>query len=164
MADVKISNATRREQLISSDMLPLAAAGDNVAYKLTGSTLFDSIPAATDTARGIVELATQAETEAAADTERAVTPASLASSVGPAMMASALLSVGRSTLATLTRANINTLFNTKYGRAPAMGDLITVEDTTDRLHILTWSAVYGGWFGVQMDTWLTSTGRFISFV
>jgi hypothetical protein len=163
MADVKISAATKREQLLSSDMLPLAADGDNVAYKLTGSTLFASIPDASTTAKGIAELATQAETEAATDTERIVTPAGLAAAVGPAMLATALLYIGRSTLTTLTRTEINTLFNTKFGRAREAGDLIVVEDASDRLHILTWSAVYGGWFGVQMDTWLVDTGRFISF-
>ncbi|MBE0410662.1 MAG: hypothetical protein IBX69_13110 [Anaerolineales bacterium] len=164
MADVKISAATNKEQLISSDMLPLAAVGDNTAYKLTGATLFDSIPAATDTSEGVVELATQAETAAATDTERAVTPASLAGSVGPLMLMAGLLFVGRSTFATLTKAEINTLFNTKFGRSPASGDLITIEDGTDRLHVLTWSVVYGGWFGVQLDTWLADTGRFKSFV
>jgi len=163
MADVKISAATSRDTLESSDMIPLAVSGDGTAYKITGTALFDSIPSATETDEGVVELATQVETEAAVDATRAVTPAGLVGSVGPDMLQEAILYLGRSGLAALTVAEITTMFTTKFGRAPTDGDLCTIEDKTDRQHVLIWSAVHGGWFGIQMDCWLADTGRFKSF-
>jgi hypothetical protein len=163
MADIKISEATYKEELESSDMIPLAVTGSSKAYHLTGGALFGCLPLATTTDEGIVELATKAETEAATDTARAVTPASLAGAIGAAHLGEAILYAGRSTLTALTRAEITTMFTAEFGRAPVTGDLITIEDKSDRTHMLIWSSTYGGWFGIQLDTWLTDTGRFKSF-
>jgi len=73
MANKKISQAASKASLEATDMIPLAAAGSTTAYHITGENLFGSLPAATDAAKGAVELDTQAETAAGTDSERAVT-------------------------------------------------------------------------------------------
>jgi hypothetical protein len=77
MPDKTISEAQSKSTLEDTDMLPLAAANDDTAYKLTGANLFASLPAATTALKGRVELATAAEAAAGTDTERAVTPSGL---------------------------------------------------------------------------------------
>ena len=79
MPDTKISQATPKPSLDPADMLPVAAAGQNTAYHVTGETLFNSIPSASTAAKGAVELATGEETQAGTDETRAVTPAGLKS-------------------------------------------------------------------------------------
>src|SRR5512146_3315999 len=77
MSDKTISQATAKTTLSTTDMIPVAAAGDNTAYHVTGETLFTSIPAAAEASKGIIELATVAEANLGTDAERAVTPAGL---------------------------------------------------------------------------------------
>jgi hypothetical protein len=77
MANTKISQAYSKPALEATDMIPVASQGQLTAYHVTGQALFDSLPGATTASKGAVELATQAETKAGADCERAITPASL---------------------------------------------------------------------------------------
>jgi hypothetical protein len=64
MATKLISEATTKSSLASTDMIPIAAAGEATAYHVTGEGLFDSLPAATTEISGVVELATYGEVAA----------------------------------------------------------------------------------------------------
>lgn len=77
MADKRISDAAAKPSLENTDMIPLAADGDNAAYHVTGETIFGSLPDATTAQKGRVELATEAEAASASDSVRAVTPSGL---------------------------------------------------------------------------------------
>lgn len=155
MANRKISQAASKASLESTDMIPVAQAGSTTASHITGENLFGSMPNATDAAKGAVELATQAETAAGTDAERAVTPASLANAIGPKNLAQGHCSIG--VVMSLTLANIATAFLTARGRAHGDGDLIVVRDAMDYLYILAYDASTGTWFGMNV-----AAGTFVS--
>lgn len=147
MANRKISQAASKASLESTDMIPVAAAGSITAFHITGENLFGSMPNATDASKGAVELATQAETAAGTDAERAVTPASLAKAIGPKNLAAGHCSIG--VLLSLTLANLSAAFLAARGRSHGDGDLIVVRDAMDYLYILAYDASTGGWFGIN---------------
>jgi hypothetical protein len=148
MANKKISQAASKASLEATDMIPLAAAGSTTAYHISGENLFGSLPTATDAAKGAVELATQAETAAGTDAERAVTPASLTNAIGPQNLAMGHCFIG--VVASMTLANINAAFLAAVGRVHADGDLIAVKDALDYRYILLYDSARGGWYGMRV--------------
>jgi phage-related tail fiber protein len=71
--------------LTGTPTAPTAASGTNTTQLATTAfvkTAISSIPAASETAAGLIELATAAETTAGSDTTRAVTPKTLATELG----------------------------------------------------------------------------------
>jgi hypothetical protein len=156
MANKKISQAALKPSLESTDMIPVAAAGSTTAYHISGENLFGSLPAATDAAKGAVELATQSETAAMSDTERAVTPAGLANAIGPKNLAAGHCYVG--VAMTMTRLNINAAFLTATGREQADGDLITIKDGLDYSYILMYDTSQATWYGMNV-----TLGTFVNF-
>lgn len=78
MADTKISALTALATPASNDVIPIVDTDAGSTKKITYANL---VPSASDTAAGIVELATTAETSTGTDTGRAVTPDGLAGSV-----------------------------------------------------------------------------------
>jgi hypothetical protein len=148
MANKKISQAASKPSLEATDMIPVAAAGSTTAYHITGENLFGSLPAATDAAKGAVELATQAETAAVTDAERAVTPAGLANAIGPKNLATGHCYVG--VAMTMTRLNINAAFLAATGREQADGDLITIKDGLDYSYILMYDSSQATWYGMNL--------------
>ena len=148
MADKKISQATPKLSLEAGDMLPVAGAGDDETYHITGQALFDSLPRASSSAAGMVELATQAEVAAAEDASRAVTPAALAGALGPRCLAAGWCFIG-ALAAPLTRSKISAAFLAAFGRAAQQGDLCTALDSESDLFILAWNAAAGAWEGMN---------------
>ncbi len=73
-------DATQIDMSASSRILGRATAGAGAVEELTGAQATALLDAASTTARGIVELATDAETQTGTDAARAVTPASGAAS------------------------------------------------------------------------------------
>ena len=147
MANKKISQAASKASLESTDMIPVAQAGSTTAYHISGENLFGSMPNATDASKGAVELATQAETAAGTDAERAVTPAGLAHAIGPKNLAPGHCSIG--VVLSLTLANLSAAFLAARGRAHGDGDLIVVRDALDYMYMLVYDASTGGWFGTN---------------
>lgn len=98
---------------------------------------FEALVAA-ETRRGVVELATAAETQAGADAERAVTPAGLAASI-------AGVAAYHSTTQTLNNAsavNVMSLDSERWDDA-------SFHDTVTNNSRLTVPAGYGGWYIIQ---------------
>jgi hypothetical protein len=156
MANKKISQAASKASLEATDMIPVAQAGSTTAFHITGENLFGSLPAATDAAKGAVELATQAETAAVTDTERAVTPASLVNAIGPKNLAVGHCFIG--VVIGMTRVNINAAFLAKVGRVHADGDLIALKDELDNRYILLFDSSQATWWGMQI-----TNGTFVHF-
>lgn len=69
-------DATQLDMSATSRILGRVTAGAGAVEELTGTQATGLLDAATTSARGIVELATDAETQTGMDTARAVTPAS----------------------------------------------------------------------------------------
>jgi hypothetical protein len=128
MANTKISQAYSKATLETTDMIPVAKQGALTAYHVTGQALFDSLPAASTASKGVVELATNTETRAGVDTERAVTPASLANAIGATMVAAGIHYIGSVTLP-LSAAAITAKFLATVGRAMAHGDMAVFDDS-----------------------------------
>ena len=154
MANKKISEATPKATLDNTDMIPLAASGSATAYHIKGEKIFDSIPAATTSAKGSVELATNAETQTGTDTERAVTPAGLAAAIGPKQMGAGFCYIGQVNLepASLTAAAITTQFTTAAGRGPVEGDILVFADTYFTLYFGIYDAGAGAFSVFNLDS------------
>ena len=157
MANKKISAASNRVPLQSTDMIPVAALGSTGAFHVTGETLFNSIPEATSDTVGVVELATQAESAAATVDDRAVTPASLANAIGPAHMAEGWCFAGQLD-DDPDVLNLLAIFEDAFGRAAVNGDMMIVEDPAESLYVVFMSEAAGGWFGFN-----ATTGAFVSY-
>jgi hypothetical protein len=121
MANTKISQAYSKPALEATDMIPVASQGQLTAYHVTGQALFDSLPGATTASKGAVELATQAETKAGADCERAITPASLLGAIGPKMVAKGLIYIGY--VENMNAVGIDLIYQQVCGRAMLNGDI-----------------------------------------
>jgi len=159
-----IQEATNRAVPADSDMMPVAASGSSTAYKIKLEDLIASIPRASTTRRGLVELATDVEVQAGTDGTRAVTPASLAVSVGAKHLIPGCFSIGRINATTLTYDLLNRQFLIIMGRVGKQGDLVAVEDKNDYLYILAYGKAEGavkkeGWYGML----LTGAGSWKSY-
>ena len=157
MTDKKISDAAPKASLAATDMIPVACASDDIVYHITGQTLFDSIPQATTSVRGTAEAATLAEVQAAADSARCVTPASLAQAINPLHLAPGWCYIGQvSTPPTFSK--INAKFIEAFGRSPARGDLFTMYDSDNDIYILVLNDSAGVFCGIN-----ASDGAFVSY-
>jgi len=124
MANTKISQAYSKPDLEPTDMIPVAEQGALTPYHITGQALFDSLRPASTADRGVVGLATAAEAAAGADTERALTPASLANAIGPKMIADGVHYIGYHDYSPGSAVQVCNLFATAVGRAVAHGDMM----------------------------------------
>jgi hypothetical protein len=81
MSDKKISELTLVTNNASGDVFPMVQGGANFKTTLSKiATFLQGFLPATETAKGFVELATQVETDAGTDDQRAVTPLKLKTS------------------------------------------------------------------------------------
>lgn len=145
----KITDAIEKPWLGDEDRLPVGVPGDATAYCVTGAALFSSLPAATTSTPGVVELASGPETAALSDESLAVTPGGLASALGPAALAPGYLYAGKSA-ASLSRTAITALFKAAFGRSPTLGDACTLEDGAAHLHLLAYHSTGGRWYGMDL--------------
>ena len=144
-------------------MVPVAKSGDNRAYHVTGQALFASIPAANTAERGTVELATATETKAAADGQKAVTPASLVGAIGLKNFGSAFLYIGRIMDPPTTYIKIRDMFWSALGRLPVTGDALVVADEDDVFYFLIYESGGGKFFGFQITGNTAVTMSFVTF-
>jgi hypothetical protein len=156
MANTKISQAYSKSTLETTDMIPVAKQGALTAYHVTGQTLFDSLPPASTASKGVVELATAAEARAGSDTERALTPASLANAIGPTMVAAGILYIGQ--VSALTAAAISAQFATAIGRAVAHGDVMIFDDASSGYYVGFFHSGAGKVYGFNLRT-----GDYVSY-
>jgi hypothetical protein len=163
MPDVAISGATAKASLVNSDMIPVAASGSTTAYKVTGETLFNSIPQASTSVQGKVELATAAETRAATDTARAITPAGLANSVGPKQLYPGFCFAGKLAVRPPTGVTIYNKFLATFGRVIADGDVLTILDNLDDMYLLCFSESDGGFHGIHFNLSSPPNHEFVSY-
>ena len=141
MANKLISEATSKSTLDGPDMVPIAKSGEATAYHITGTNLFSSIPDASTSQKGQVELATDAEI-AAGTADKIVEASGLASALAGAH----LVTIGSSPP---TVSLIDAAFNSTFGRARVNGDLITLEDSDGDLYILVYDATNTAWHGIN---------------
>jgi hypothetical protein len=156
MANTKISQAYAKATLETTDMIPVAAQGQLTAYHVTGQALFDSLQPASTASKGVVELATAAEARAGTDTERALTPASLANAIGPKMVAAGEHYIGQ--VSALTAVAITTQFNTAVGRAMAHGDMAIFDDAGGGFYVGFFHPAAGRIYGFNLRT-----GGYVSY-
>jgi hypothetical protein len=161
MSERAIEEATDRVAPLGTDMLPVAAAGSQVAYYVTIDDLHESIPSGTVTRSGLVQLAVTTIVADVDVKDRVVTPAGLAGNVNAKMIKGGCFCVGRINAVTLTKALIDAAFLEVAGRAAVTGDLVTTEDKNDRCYELGYfsGGSTAGWFGIRVDV---SGGAFIS--
>lgn len=152
MLPKRISDTTPISALAAEHCIPVAVPDDPTAYHITGSALLDSIPHASTTERGLLFLATPAETRAALVSDHAITPASLAYAIGPRHLGANWCSLGRVNRAALTAAEISAYFRSAFNRSAVQGDLITLVDDLDRLYLLAFNAASGRWEGLSLST------------
>ena len=148
MATKKISEATNKTSLADTDMLPLAAAGDATAYKITGANLKASIPDATTSSKGIVELASAADIPAA--TANVVVECSALAS---AYAGTHYLAVG---VSSPTYTALRSAFFTVFGRYPTGGEIVAVNDGTYYYLLVYYSAKFAG-FRLDAGTFVSYT-------
>lgn len=141
MANKLISEATSKSSLDSLDMVPVAKSGEATAYHITGTNLFSSIPDASTSQKGQVELATDAEI-AAGTSDKVVEANGLAS----ALAGVHLVTIG---VAPPTVGAIDAAFSTTFNRSRVNGDLITLEDSDGDLYILVYDADNTAWHGLN---------------
>ena len=152
MANKKISAALDKASLEATDMIPVAQAGSAQAWHVTGQTLFDSIPPATEASPGTVELATAAEVTAATDGARAVTPASLFGNLTIRHLANGALYIGQVTSIN-DKTGIGNLLTAITGLlAPQDGDLFLVRDNLDNMYLFVFEGASGDFQGFNMTT------------
>jgi hypothetical protein len=163
MANKKISEATAKSTLELTDKIPVAKEGDPSAYCVTGQTVFESIPAASASSKGVVELATQTETLAGTDTLRAVTPAGLIGALGPRNMAVAFTYMGRILDVPTTNLKILARFQATFGRLPYAGDIVTFDDETDSSYFLIFEHSGDYWWGLKSAGPLPENTSFVTF-
>ncbi|MBE0410663.1 MAG: hypothetical protein IBX69_13115 [Anaerolineales bacterium] len=165
MSERAISEATDRAVPLGTDMLPVAASGSQTAYYVTLGNLIASLPSGTVTKRGVVQLCAVDQVKEVSEANRVVTPAGLADSVNAKMLAPGWYYLGRINVYSLTKSLIDKAFLDTVGRMQVAGELVTVEDKYDRVHVLVYwdGGTRSGWFGMQLDTWMADTGRFKSF-
>jgi hypothetical protein len=156
MANTKISQAYAKPVLETTDMIPVAKQGALTAYHVTGQALFDSLPQATTASKGVAELATAAEARAGTDTERVLTPASLANAIGPKMVAAGEHYIGQ--VAALTAAAIAARFLTAVGRAMAHGDMMIFDDAAAGYYVGFYHSGAGKVYGFNLRT-----GAYVSY-
>ena len=102
MTETKISAATLTTAA-STDLVPIGRPNDTTARHVTVATLVQAQQASA-TARGSVELATDAEAITGEDTERAITPANLAAAATTHVTAATSSAAGKVELATSAEA------------------------------------------------------------
>jgi hypothetical protein len=156
MANTKISQAYSKPTLEASDMIPVAKQGALTAYHVTGQALFDSLPPASTASKGVAELATAAEARAGSDTERALTPASLANAIGPKMVAAGIHYIDQ--VGGLTAAGIIAQFAVAVGRSAAHGDMMIFDDEGGGFYLGIFHSAAGKVYGFNLRT-----GDYVSF-
>lgn len=137
MATVTGMTATRMLAIEAATIVSGAydSTGHLILTKHDGS-LTDAglMPAATSTAKGIVELATNAETLAGTDTGRAITPAGLASIPGNKVQVLASTSIVETALPSAYPAGVSlmTLSGSAWSVNSGYGSVVTNNTETDR--------------------------------
>ena len=150
MAGVKISSLPAKPPE-AGDSLPLAVPGEAAARRITLALAAASLPAASESAAGTVELAESAETGAASAAGLAVTPASLAAGVGRRAWGGGFCCLYLS-VAPPTQAALDAAFLAAFGRQRARGDLAVARDNDDALHLLAWNSSRRKWQGMNLST------------
>jgi hypothetical protein len=150
MANTKISQAYSKPTLETTDMIPVAKQGALTAYHVTGQALFDSLPPASTASKGVAELATAAEARAGVDTERTLTPASLANAIGPKMIAAGVHYIGQ--VGGMSAANIAATFAAAVGRAVAHGDMMIFDDEVGGYYVGFFHSGAGKVYGFNLRT------------
>jgi len=166
MATITGLTATRMEAIEASSVVSgvINGSGHLILTKHDGSTIdagavLGSVPSASDTVQGIVELATAAEAIAGVDTTRAVTPAGLASAVGTLVPDSSTTVKGKVQLSTsieaiagtsatkaITPATLLAVLNAFLGNIYPVGSIYmsTVATNPSTLFgVGTWTAISG---------------------
>jgi hypothetical protein len=145
MATKAISEATSKGSLADTDMVPLAAASDNTAYHITGANLKASMPAATTSSKGTVELASAADLAAGTS--------GVAVEAGTLKDAYAGKHYYTVTGSPPTYSTIHTTFFSTFGRYPTGGEIVVIKDAGNVYYLLVYtSAAFVGWKLSDMST------------
>lgn len=166
MATVTGLTATRMEAIEASSVVSgiINGSGHLILTKHDGSTIdagavLGSVPIASTTVQGIVELATTSEATTGTDTTRAVTPAGLAAAVGTLVPDSSTTVKGKIRLSTsieaiagtdatkaITPATLLAVLNTFLGTIYPVGSIYMSTVATNPATLFgvgTWTAIAG---------------------
>ena len=150
MPNKLISEASAKESLDTTDMIPVAKSGEATAYHVTGQTLFDSIPTASSSQEGIVEIATKIE----------INTGEGGKIVGASNLSNCLAGTHYMYLSSSppVASTITNRFTIVFDRAPAIGDLVTMKDSSGDYFILVYDSENTGWRGLN-----ATDAAFVSF-
>lgn len=172
MATVTVYSIAKMEELLDAGVVDATITGGHLILELRDGTTIDagavlaSLPDASTTVKGAVELATDTETATGTDSARAVTPFGLAALVASAtakgiveLATSAEATTGTDTVRAVTPAGLKAVADTKQ---PLDTDLTTIAGLTATTDNVIQSKA-GAWASrtmAQLATDLMATGEF----